>query len=195
MTKSIIVYKQFGKVYQVVGSPDTGDLAVYPLSNTGYCSGSAISVDDRSYYLGSGGLLSFMPTDTFANIQPFETGININSWLLKNINDTCEMYHVPSRKQLWIKPRTGGWVFIYHYIQRYTDGRGVFTSREFVHDINNVFDKDGVVYVCYDKKIGVLDDTIDTDDDVQIKTSIVSGNRLAPRLFLLLMNYDFVSVS
>lgn len=193
LTKSIIVYKDYGKVYQVVGSPDTGDLAVYPLSQTGYCSGSAISVDDRSYYLGTGGFLSFMPTNTYADIQPFETGLNINSFLLKNIDSSCEMYHIPTRKQLWIKPKTGNRVFIYHYIQRYQDGRGVFTSRDFTYNLNGVVDLDGTVYVNYGNKIGVLDDTIDTDDGVQIKTSIVSGNRLAQRLFILLMNYDFVS--
>lgn len=193
LTKSIIVYKNYGKVYQVVGTPDTGDLAVYPLSTTGYCSGSAINVGDTSYYLGSSGLMSFVPTNTYADIQPFETGLNINSWLLKNIDDTCEMYHISSRKQLWIKPRTGRNIFLYHYMPRYTDGRGVFTSRELAHDVNDVYDHEKNVYICYGTKIGVLDDTIDTDDGNQIKTSLVSGNRLAPRLFILLMNYNFIT--
>lgn len=193
LSKSIIVYKEYGKVYQVLGSPDEGNLTVYPLSETGFCSGSALSVDDRSYYLGETGLMSFMPTNTYADIQPFETGLNINSWLLKNVTTACKMWHIKSRKQLWIQPSDGNFVFLYHYLPRYQDGRGVFTSRTFSYKLHDVVDLDKQVYVAYGNKIAILDDSIDTDDGMQIKTSIVSGNRLATRLFILIMNYNFVS--
>lgn len=193
LTRAIIVYKEYGKVYQVVGTPDEGNLSVYPLSSTGFCSGSAINIDDRSYYLGEQGLMSFMPTNTYAEIQPFETGLNINSYLLTYVEKDCEMWHCPSRKQLWIKPHNGGGIFLYHYLPRYQDGRGVFTSRQFVHDVHDVVDVNKNIYVAYGNKIGVLDDRTDLDDGKQIETSIVSGNRLAMRLFVLIMNYNFVT--
>lgn len=193
LSRAIIVYKEYGRVYQVVGTPDTGNLTVYPLSSTGYCSGATMSIDDRSYYLGEQGFMSFMPTNTYAEIQPFETGLNINSYLLKYITHDCEMWHIPSRKQLWIKPYNGDSIFIYHYLPRYQDGRGVFTSRKFTHNINMAVDVDKDVYVAYGDKIGILDESLDTDDEQQIETSIVSGNRLAQRFFLLIMNYNFVT--
>lgn len=191
--KSILVYKQYGKVYQVIGSPADSYFSVFPLSTTGYCSGSALNIDDRSYYLGNSGLMSFMPTNTYANIQPFETGLNINAYIIKNIKDTCEMWHVPSRKQIWIKPENGNLVFLYHYIPRYEDGRGVFTSRKLSHVLHEVVDYNKDVYMAYGTKIGILDERLDTDDGEQIQTSIISGNRLATKLFILLMNYDFVA--
>lgn len=193
LTRAIIVYKEYGKVYQVVGTPDEGNLSVYPLSSTGFCSGSAISIDDRSYYLGEQGLMSFMPTNTYAEIQPFETGLNINSYMLKYVADNCKMWHCPSRKQLWIRAHDGGGIFIYHYLPRYQDGRGVFTSRMFVHDIHDVIDVKKEIYIAYGEKIGVLDENTDLDDGRQIETSIVSGNRLATRLFILILNYNFVT--
>lgn len=193
LTRAIIVYKEYGRVYQVVGTPDDNNLTVYPLSSTGYCSGSTCNIDDRSYYLGEQGFMSFMPTNTYAEIQPFETGLNINSYLLKYITKDCEMWHVPSRKQLWIKPYNGDSLFIYHYLPRYNDGRGVFTSRKFTYSINSVVSVDKDVYVAYGNKIGILDESIDTDDGVQIETSIISGNRLATRQFILIMNYNFVT--
>ena len=148
LSRAIIVYKEYGRVYQVVGTPDTGNLTVYPLSSTGYCSGATISIDDRSYYLGNQGFMSFMPTNTYAEIQPFETGLNINSYLLKYITKDCEVWHIPSRKQLWIRPYNGDTVFIYHYLPRYEDGRGIFTSRKFTHNINDAVNVDKDVYIC-----------------------------------------------
>lgn len=193
LSRAIIVYKEYGRVYQVIGTPDAQNLTVYPLSSTGYCSGATVSVDDRSYYLGNQGFMSFMPTNTYAEIQPFETGLNINSYLLKYITKDCEVWHISSRKQIWIKPYNGETVFIYHYLPRYEDGRGVFTSRKFTHGINAAVNVDKEVYIAYGNKIGILDETIDTDDSVQIQTSIISGNRLATRQFVLIMNYNFVT--
>ena len=61
----------------------------------------------------------------------------------------------------------GDSLFIYHYLPRYNDGRGVFTSRKFTYSINSVVSVDKDVYVAYGNKIGILDESIDTDDGVQ----------------------------
>lgn len=193
LSKAIIVYKEYGRAYQVVGNPHEKTLAVYPLSETALCCGSSISIDDRSYYLGDTGLMSFVPTNTYANIQPFEVGLNINAQLATITSEQARMWHIPGRKQLWIKPGKNQDIFIYHYLPRYEDGRGVFTSRSFVHDLHDVLTVGKEIYIAYGNKIGKLDSGIDTDDGEQITTSIVSGNRLAQRLFLLLFSYNFVS--
>lgn len=194
LSKSIIVYKQYGKAYQVIGNPHDGSLTVYPLSETAYCCGESVSVDDRSYYLGDSGFMSLTPTDTYADIQPFETGLNINTMLIQQIGSGARLFHVVSRKQIWIIPRESlDHIYIYNYLPRYSDGRGAFTMRKTSHAIKDVLVNGTTVYIAYGSKIGVLDESIDTDDGQQIQTSIVSGNRLASRLFLILMNYVFVS--
>lgn len=193
LSKVIIVYKEYGRAYQVTGNPHEKTLAVYPLSETALCCGSSISIDDRSYYLGNAGLMSFVPTNTYANIQPSEIGLNINAQLTTITTEKARMWHIPGKKQLWIKPGKNQDVFIYHYLPRYEDGRGVFTSRRFVHDLHDVLTVGKEIYIAYGNKIGKLDSEIDTDNGKQITTSIVSGNRLAQRLFLLLFSYNFVS--
>ena len=193
LSKVIIVYKEYGRAYQVAGNPHEKTLAVYPLSETALCCGSSISIDDRSYYLGNAGLMSFVPTNTYANIQPSEIGLNINAQLTTITTEKARMWHIPGKKQLWIKPGKNQDVFIYHYLPRYEDGRGVFTSRSFVHDLHDVLTVGKEIYIAYGNKIGKLDSGIDTDDGEQLTTSIVSGNRLAQRLFLLLFSYNFVS--
>ncbi len=195
LAKAIIVYKEFGRAYQVVGNPHEGSLSVYPLSQTALCCGSSISIDDKSYYVGDAGLMSFVPTNTYANIQPIEVGLNINAQLIKLTTSDAKMFAVPNRKQLWIKPGKNADIFIYHYLQRYDDGRGVFTSRTFSNDLHDVIIVDKEIYIAYGSKIGKLDENIDTDDGKQIQTAIVSGNRLAQRLFILLFSYNFVSTN
>ena len=192
LSKAIIVYKEYGRAYQVIGNPHSGTLTIYPLSETAYCSGSSVSLNDRSYYVGNAGLMSFTPTDTYANIQPEETGLNVNTQMIKLVDKTAAMWYVPARKQLWILPRTSAdYIFIYHYLPRFSDGRGVFTTRAFAHTLHDVANLDHDVYIAYGSKIGMLAESIDTDDGVQIKTSITSGNLLTERLFILLMNYTF----
>jgi len=193
LSQSIIVYKEYGRVYQVIGNPHDKTLSVLPLSQTGFCAGSALSIDDRSYYVGEVGLMSFTPTNTYANIQPFETGLNINAWLLKEVTTSCEMWHVPNRKQIWIKPKAGEQIVLYHYIPRYSDGRGVFTSRTLVFDLHEVVSHDDDVYLAYGTKIAILDEELNTDNGKQIQTSIIGCNRLATGLFILLLSYNFVS--
>ena len=147
LSKAIIVYKEYGRAYQVVGNPHEKTLAVYPLSETALCCGSSISIDDRSYYLGDAGLMSFVPTNTYANIQPSEIGLNINAQLTTITSEQARMWHVPERKQLWIKPGKNQDIFIYHYLPRYEDGRGVFTSRSFVHNLHDVLTVGKDVYI------------------------------------------------
>ena len=112
--------------------------------------------------------MSFVPTNTYANIQPSEVGLNINAQLTTITSKQARMWHVPGKKQLWIKPGKNQDVFIYHYLPRYEDGRGVFTSRSFVHDLHDVLTVGKDVYIAYGNKIGQLDSRIDTDDGEQI---------------------------
>lgn len=194
LSKAIIVYKEYGRAYQVVGNPHSGTLAVYPLSETAYCSGSSVSLNDHSYYIGNAGLMSFAPTDTYANIQPEETGLAINAQLIRITDKSAAMWYVPTRKQLWILPsEKSEYIFIYHYLPRFADGRGVFTTRTLSYALHDVENLDHDVYIAYGNKIGILDEAIDTDDGKQIETAVTSGNLLAEKLFILLMSYSFVT--
>ena len=195
LSKAVMVYKEGGRAYKIVGEPQDSDYSVQPVSQTAYCSSirSTVSVDSKSYYLGKSGFMSFQPTNAYGDVAPFEEGLNINAWVVKDIDSNCEMWHVPPKKQIWLKTQNDNRIYMYHYIPRYSDGRGAFTVRTIaytMHDVCCVGDK---VYIAYGNKIGTLDATTDLDDAMQIQTAITGANRLASQHSILVMNRLFVS--
>jgi hypothetical protein len=195
LNKVIMVYKEGGRAYKIVGEPQDSDYAVQPVSQTAYCGSerATCNIDNKSYYVGAAGMMSFVPTNAYGDIQPFEEGLNINAWVVKNLDANCEMWHVPSRKQIWLKTQNDKRVYMYHYVPRYSDGRGAFTVRTMAYDLHDVCCVGDRVYVAYGNKIGVLDESTDKDDTVQIQTAITGQNRLATKHSILVMNRLFVS--
>lgn len=190
LSSAIIAYKEAGQAYKIVGDdPSDSNFACLPISQTAYCADTdaTLSIDSKAYYLGQAGFMSFTPTNAFGDIAPFDEGLNINPALVGNIDSSCRLWHIPSRKQIWIKPQNDGLIYIYHYIPRSSDGRGVFTSRQFAYNLHDVIDDGKHIYIAYGRKIGVLDKNLDTDDDTQIVTKIVGANRLASERFILVM--------
>jgi hypothetical protein len=205
LSKVIMVYKEGGRAYKIVGEPPSATYEVDPVSQTASCLSlfAATNVDDRSYYLGQGGLMSFTPTDDYGNVEPDETGLQINAWVAKNIDSNCQLWHVEPKKQIWVKTQNDKRVYLYHYVPqsayagsvnvRYDSGHGRFTVRTFAYQLNDVCCVGGTVYIAYGNKIGVLDASTDLDDAMQIQTSIVGNNKLTQLHSLLVMNRNFVS--
>jgi hypothetical protein len=195
LSKAIMVYKEGGRAYKIVGEPQDSDYAVEPVSQTAYCGSqrATVSVDSKSYYLGMAGMMSFQPTSAYGDVQPFEEGLNVNAWIASNIDENCEMWRLPNKKQIWLKTQNDNRIYIYHYIPRYQDSRGAFTVRTMSHTLNDVCCVGPRVYVAYGNKIGVLDSSVDTDDGVQIQTAITSGTKIASKHSILVMSRLFVS--
>lgn len=190
LSKAVVVYKDEGRAYKINGEPQDSSFSIDSISQTAFCSSSrsAISVDNKSYYIGKSGFMSFIPTNAFGDVAPFEEGLNINPWLIGNVDTHCQIWRVVSRKQLWIKTQNSPIVFLYHYLPRYQDGRGAFTSRTFSHILNDVCEVEDTVYVAYGNKIGVLSPSTDLDDNQQIETSFTSGTRLSLIRGIVIMN-------
>ncbi len=190
LSKVIMVYKENGRAYKVVGEPQDSYYAVEAVSQTAFCGSTraAVDVGDKAYYLGDAGFMSFVPTNDYGDIEPFDEGVNINQWLINNLDSDCQVWHIIPKKQIWIKTQNDKRVYIYHYVPCYSDERGPFTIRTFSNQINDVCCVDKKVYIAYGNKIGILDGSIDTDDSQQIVTVIKSGNRLAQEHFILVMS-------
>ena len=195
LSKAVMVYKEGGRAYKIVGEPQDSDYSVQPVSQTAYCSSirSTVSVDSKSYYLGKSGFMSFQPTNAYGDVAPFEEGLNINALVVKNLDSNCEMWHVPPKKQIWLKTQNDNRIYMYHYIPRHSDGRGAFTVRTMSYQVHDVYCVGDNVYVAYGNKIGVLDASTDLDDTTQIQTAITGANRLASQHSILVMNRLFVS--
>ena len=194
LAQAVMVYKAGGRAYRIVGEPQDSSFAVLAVSQTAYVSSqyAVVNVGSKSYYLGSAGFMSFVPTQVYGDVAPFEEGLSINSLLLRNMDANARLWHVPNRKQIWLKAQSDGRVYLYHYSPRFSDGRGVFTVRTLAHDLSDVCAQANNVYIAYGNKIGVLDDSLDTDDGQQIVTRIKGRNKVASRHSILVMNNLFV---
>jgi hypothetical protein len=194
LSKALIVYKDNGHAYRIVSEPQDSDFSIQPISQTAYCISpyAVCNIDSKAYYLGNAGFMSFQPTAAYGDIEPFQEGLNINSQISSSVDESCRMWRLPSRKQIWIKPSKSSRIYIYHYIPRYPDGRGAFTVRDFSYEVNDLMELDGKIYIAYYNKIGILDETLDTDDDNQIETVIMGGNKLTSKHTILVMNRNFV---
>jgi len=195
LAQVMIVYKQYGRAYQIVGEPSDSNFSVLAVSQTASCLSmrATCNVDGISGYLGQAGLMAFTPVNAYSDIEPTELGLNINAWIAKNIDDNCQMWHVQPKKQVWIKTQNDNRVYLYHYIARYSDGRGAFTCRTFTNQLHDVCAVKSSVYVACGNKIGILDAATDLDDGVQIQTAITGNNKLTQKHSILVMNRNFVS--
>ena len=191
----IMVYKEGGRAYKIVGEPQDSSYSVQPVSQTAYIGSErgTVSVDNKSFYVGSAGMMSFSPTNAYGDVAPFEEGLNINAWVVKNLDSNCEMWHVPPKKQIWLKTQNDNRIYMYHYIPRYSDGRGAFTVRTMSYPVHDVCSVGDSVYVAYGNKIGLLDSATDLDDTTQIQTAITGANRISSQHSILVMNRLFVS--
>jgi hypothetical protein len=188
----VLVFKDKGRVYQILGEPQDSGFSALPFSETGNCMSqfSAVPVDNKAFYLGRSGFMNFVPTQAYGNVTPQEAGLNINAMLAKITDSSCRIFHIQPKKQIWLKTQNDNMVYIYHYTPRYpydeaTGSRGAWTTREFKYPLNDVMLIGNDIYIAYGNKIGVLDSTIDRDDDIQIQTLIMGKDQLPQKRHLM----------
>jgi hypothetical protein len=180
-SKDLVIFKDTGLVYRLTGwisNSTTNPPEIVEVIRTGKCFNNecVVSVGTKCYFLGPEGFVSIITTQEYGDMKPIEEGLNINAALVQNIDANAKMWHLPSRKQIWIMTQNDKKLYIYHYLPRYSDGRGVFTTRTLQHQISDVWEKGSDVYVAYGTKIAKLNENIDTDDGVQITSSIKGKN-------------------
>lgn len=194
----VLVFKEFGRVYQITGEPQDSNFSVLPFSETSSCMNPkcALPVDNKAFYLGKSGFMNYIPTQAYGNITPQEAGININAQLAKNTDSTACIFHIQPKKQIMIRSQNENRVYLYHYLQRYpydeeTGARGAFTTRSFKYVLNDISVVGSDVYIAYGNKIGILNQFTDLDDDMQIQTSIQGKNQLPVKRHLLIRSKSF----
>lgn len=189
LSNDIIIYKTpangevTGRVYRLLG--EYPDWQVDELSRKVHCF-SAVSVGNNAFFVGYGGFLNLAGVQEYGDINVIEAGININNYLINNMDANAKIWLVQNKKQIWIKSQNDRRVYMYHYVGRYSDGRGAFTVRTFEHQLHDVWCKGREVYIAYGNKIARLDETKDTDDGAQIVGTITGQNRVPSRRFIVI---------
>lgn len=197
LSQDTIVIKASGIAYRIINEHDFTNIEVVPASTktpayNHYC---GLTVGNRAYFFGSDGFQSFSTTDRYGAVIADDPapGYFINPQLVSNSDSTAKVWHVPSRRQIWVKGQEDKFVYIYHYNVTVNGVAGSWTRRTFYWQINDVMVKGNSVYVLYGNKIGQIDDTIDTDDGNSISYILIS-KRHTPRLKnYILENFNYTT--
>jgi hypothetical protein len=194
--KDIVVYKSDGRAYREIG--EVGDAASYQIKEA--CADAdclhhtcALTVNNEITFLGKSGFKSLRATSAYSDFDAFELGLNINAYIVRNIDNNARMFHVKSRKQIWIVTQNDKRVYIYHYMPVYPDGRGRWTVRTLKYQLSSVWETDTDVFIAYGTKIGKLNDNSDIDDDAQIQMSIIGKKYLPGRKKALVKYRSFMA--
>lgn len=175
LSTDILVFKRASttanknRVYRVVGEPTFSTGGVYLQSTNADCINrySALQAGNNVYFIGFNGLKAFETKIQYGGIgeTPTETGININTYLVKNLDSSCKIWHIQNLKQLWIKFQNSPYVFVFHYLT------GAFTMFNFYTTISDVATSSLQTYVAKGQKIYLFDSSASTDDGTVIKAS------------------------
>lgn len=122
-----------------------------------------------------------------------DIGRNVNGRLSTQVTHDCRVFHVAPKKQIWIQPSPSAPTYIYSYVSRYDDGRGVFTTRHFTYNLHDVAVNGNDIYVAEGPYIGKLSPDTDKDMGIQMETRITGPNRLPHKRRTIVMNRNIVT--
>lgn len=168
MSQDTVVIKSSGTPYRIVNENDFANIKVIAAADQVYAYNhyAGLTVGNTAYFAGSDGFQSFSTTDSYGAVKldyP-APGYFINPWLVLNSDEGAKVWHIPSKRQIWVKGQNDKLVYMYHYNVTVNGVAGSWTRRTFYHQINDVMVKNNDIYVLYGNKIGKVDENIDTDD-------------------------------
>lgn len=109
--------------------------------------------------VGRDGVRSFVNVMQYGDVQKDETGKRINSVLARDVTADAKVWHIPSRKQVYVKPNTDSVLWIYHYAQRNsaTGEVGAWTKRYLTDEVRHIWEDGNNVYMAVGSKICLID--------------------------------------
>ena len=195
LSSDLIVIKTSGVAYRVVSEEDFANLTIVEGAQKAYAGNqfSGVGVLNHAYFVGREGFNSFSTVQEYGAIKLDEPspGSAINTAIIRNVDQNSQVWHVTSRKQIWVKAQNDNSIYIYHYLLN------SWTKRKFQFQISDVAFKGHDVYIVYGSKIAKLDDTIAKDNNVDIVSKIATKS-FTPQLRAILLKkvvFDIFSIN
>lgn len=199
LSQDTIILKSSGTAYRIIGEDNFSNVSVAVLANRVYAWNhySGISVKNKAYFVGKEGMESFGTTNAYGAMTADDPapGYYINPWLALNSDGNAKMWHIPSKKQIWVKGQNDKFVWIYHYNVMANGIAGSWTHRDFQYQINDVMIKGKLVYVLYGDKIGLLDENTDTDDGKHFTAKILTKRTIPTLKKFIINHFNFLSAN
>lgn len=165
--QDLIIFTSTNKAFRLTGSyPNWAQL---PLAKDAYATNfySIVSARNALFFLGNMGFQAIQSTQMYGDMETVNVGRLINNFLTMNIQEeTCSVWSLPTKWQIWIQPQESGLIYIFH------TSNGAFTTRRMKGYITHVQEYDGTIYVSRGNKIYEVRDDISTDDGEDVKSII-----------------------
>lgn len=180
LSDDVVVWKASGRAYRIVG--EYPDWVVKEITRDADCiaPGAVVGMGNYAMFLGKGGLQTLETVQAYGDMKLVDQfGLKINPMLVRNVDTAARLWHVPSKKQVWVKGQNDKTVWFYHYQgDRYT-------RRKFPYNINDVVSKGTETYVACGNYICKLNRGLDADLGETL-TATLEGKRFSSsREFLI----------
>lgn len=197
LSQDTIVIKSSGVPYRIVNEDNFSTVRVVAAADKVYAYNhySSLTVGNKAYFTGKDGFQSFSTVTEYGAVKVDDPspGYFVNPWLALNSDNNAILWHIPVKKQIWVKGQNDKFIRIYHYNVLANGVAGSWTNRDFKYQIHDVMIKDKHVYILYGNKIGELDNNSDLDDGVHFTAKLLT-RRIMPTLKKFIINhFNFLS--
>jgi hypothetical protein len=174
LSTDAIVFKSPKRAYRIYGVPGDSGYATYELSrDIDVANRNCVAnVKNNLFIFGEDGFDAIQTVQSYGSMQVIEPSI-AGTWapfFRQNKDDSCRIWVVASRAQIWIRYNNGGRIAIYHF------NANAFTFRSFEHPVVDVTEKGTDVYVVTENTIYVLDEQSSSTETTEILAQMELGN-------------------
>ena len=192
LSTDLIVLKSSGTPYRVIGEDNFATIRIVAAAEKVYAWNyyCGLSVGNKCFFVGKEGFESFSTVTNYGAVKLDEPspGQYVNTRIALDSDEGARLWHVPNKKQIWLKAHNDKVVYIYHYQLLANGVTGSWTRRSFTHQINDVYTKGKESHIFYGGMMGILDETTDLDDGVPIIQKLIT-KRKNPTLKKYVMDY------
>lgn len=136
---------------------------------------SALSAINNIFIIGKDGFNSFTNVIQYGDLARDETGSKVNVDMIQRVTDDAAIWHIPTRKCIYVKIRSENVLWCFYYTQKCSDGTvGAWTQRYLSAEPWEVWQFENETYIAFGNKIGRMDDDITTDDSVEFTMDCTS---------------------
>ena len=181
----LIIFKSSRKVYRVINDHSMQHIEIKELSRNIECynQNSVLPLINNAVFLDKQGLKSLETVKEFGDIKSDEIGKKINNYIINNITNSCELWDIVPKRQVWIKLNNSNEIKVYHYLNN------AFTTFKFNNmlPISDVMVIDNLVYLAFGRTIyiynGLKDDNGDIYTEIRTKKFTTMNNFLIKRVY------------
>lgn len=165
--QDLIVFTSTNKAFRLTGTyPNWRQL---PYGKDVYATNfhSLATAQNSLFYLGDTGFQAVQPTQAYGDMATVNVGRLINNYLSLNIEpQTCSVWSLPTKWQIWIQPQETGLIYMFHTLN------GAFTTRRMRAPVAHVMEYDGAIYMARENTIYEMRDDIATDDGQEVRSEL-----------------------